>query len=95
MASTAAEIIFIRVKKLAGGRVIPARIAKTSEADMSEAGVSGAKYRTLQSLAHSALSRENAFNSLHTIDSDEEILNQLTSLWGIGPWPSVSGLPEI
>jgi len=86
LAVKAAETIFLRVKKLAGGRILPARIATIGEPEMREAGVSGAKYKTIQGLALAALNREIAINKLHEIESDEEIFNQLTGLWGIGPW---------
>jgi DNA-3-methyladenine glycosylase II len=86
LAVKAAETIYLRVKKLAGGRVTPARIAMISEPDMRAAGVSGAKFRTIQGIASAALSKEIKINSLHLIESDEEIFSQLTSLWGVGPW---------
>jgi DNA-3-methyladenine glycosylase II len=86
LAVKAAETIFLRVKKAAGGRVIPTRIASLSEAQMREAGVSGAKIKAIQGLASAAINREVSFNTLHEIDSDEEIFTQLTNLWGIGPW---------
>ena len=86
LAVKAADTIYSRVKKLAGGRVIPSRIVSISESQMREAGVSGAKFKTIQGLADVALTKKIKINQLHEIDSDEEIFNQLTSLWGIGPW---------
>jgi DNA-3-methyladenine glycosylase II len=86
LAVKAAETIFLRVKKLAGGRILPARIAAIGESQMREAGVSGAKFKTIQGLALASLNRDIAINKLDEIESDEEIFNQLTSLWGIGPW---------
>ena len=86
LAVKAADTIFLRVKKAAGGRIIPTRIAAIPESEMRAAGVSGAKFKSIQGLANAALSREIKFNSLHEIESDEEIFTQLTNLWGIGPW---------
>jgi DNA-3-methyladenine glycosylase II len=86
LAVKAADTIYLRVKKLAGGRIIPSRIAAISEQEMRAAGVSGAKYKTIQGLANAAITREIRINQLHEIESDEEIFSQLTSLWGIGPW---------
>jgi DNA-3-methyladenine glycosylase II len=86
LAVKAADTIFARVKKAAGGRIIPSRIASLDEATMREAGVSGAKHRTIQGLASAALEKKINFNKLQEIESDEEIFNQLTALWGIGPW---------
>jgi DNA-3-methyladenine glycosylase II len=86
LAVKAAETIYLRVKKLAGGKVTPARIAPITESEMREAGVSGAKFRTIQGITSAALTKEIKINSLHTIENDEEIFTQLTSLWGVGPW---------
>jgi DNA-3-methyladenine glycosylase II len=86
LAVKAADTIYGRVKTLAQGRVVPARIAAISEKDMRAAGVSGAKFKTIQGLADAALSKEIKINQLHKVDSDEEIFQQLTGLWGIGPW---------
>ena len=86
LAVKAADTIFGRVKKAAGGRILPARLAALSESELREAGLSGAKFKTIHGLAHAALSKEIDFKNLHEIKSDEEIFNQLTALWGIGPW---------
>lgn len=86
LAVKAAETIYLRVKKLAEGKVTPARIASITEREMREAGVSGAKFRTIHGIASAALTKEIKINSLHTVKNDQEIFNQLTSLWGVGPW---------
>jgi DNA-3-methyladenine glycosylase II len=86
LAVKAADTIFGRVKQAAGGRIIPGRIAAISEVDFRAAGVSGAKFKTIQGLADAAISKKININKLHEIDSDEEIFNRLTALWGIGPW---------
>ena len=86
LAVKAAETIYLRVKKLAGGRVIPSRIAAISETQMREAGVSGAKFKTIQGLADAALTKRININKLHELERDDEIFSQLTALWGIGPW---------
>lgn len=86
LAVKAADTIFLRVKKAAGGRILPAKIAGLTEVEMRSAGVSGAKFKTIQGLASAALNKEIKFNTLHEVESDEEIFNQLTNLWGIGPW---------
>ncbi len=86
LAVKAADTIYGRVQGLVAGRVVPARIAALSELQFREAGVSGAKTKTIQGLADAALSKKINFSKLHTITSDEEIFSQLTNLWGIGPW---------
>ena len=86
LAVKAADTIFARVKTLAGGRIIPARIAAISEVQMRESGVSGAKFKSIQGLADAALTKKIKINKLHEIEDDSQIFDQLTSLWGIGPW---------
>jgi len=86
LAVKAADTIYGRVKKLASGQVTPKRIVSISESQMREAGVSAAKFKAIQGLASAALEKQININKLHEIESDEEIFNQLTSLWGIGPW---------
>jgi len=86
LAVKAADTIYSRVKALARGRMVPGRIAQISEADMRAAGVSGAKFKTIQGLADAALSKRININKLHEIEDDQSIFDQLTSLWGIGPW---------
>ena len=86
LAVKAADVIFGRVKTLAKGRVTPSRIAAISEADMRQAGLSAAKFKTIQGLADAAESKRIKINKLHEIEDDQEIFDQLTSLWGIGPW---------
>jgi len=86
LAVKAADTIYGRVKDLTKGRMVPGRIADISEAAMRAAGVSGAKFKTIQGLADAALSKKIKINTLHEIDDDQLIFDQLTSLWGIGPW---------
>jgi DNA-3-methyladenine glycosylase II len=86
LAVKAADTIYGRVKSLTKGRMVPGRIADITEADMRAAGVSGAKFKTIQGLADAALSKKIKINTLHEIDDDQLIFDQLTSLWGIGPW---------
>ena len=86
LAVKAADTIYGRVKSLVSGKVIPKRIAGVSEVDMRAAGVSGAKFKTIQGIANSALTKEIEINKLHEIEDDQVIFEKLTSLWGIGPW---------
>ncbi len=86
LAVKAADTIYARVNTLVNGRMVPARVAVIPETAMREAGVSGAKFKTIQGLADAALTKKIKINHLHAIDDDQEIFRQLTSLWGIGPW---------
>ena len=86
LAVKAAETIHARVVKIAGGKISPKKLLTISQSQMREAGVSGAKFKTIQGLADATQSKRIKVDELHEIDSDEEIFSQLTSLWGIGPW---------
>jgi DNA-3-methyladenine glycosylase II len=86
LAVKAAETIFLRVKTLAGGKVVPSRIAAISESEMRDAGVSGAKFKSINGLADASITKKIKINKLHEIEDDTVIFDQLTSLWGIGPW---------
>jgi DNA-3-methyladenine glycosylase II len=86
LAVKAADTIHARIVDLAKGEITPKKILKISEVQMRAAGVSGAKFKTIQGLADAAHSNRIPINDLHKIESDSEIASQLTSLWGIGPW---------
>ena len=86
LAVKAADTIHARVVKLAGGKISPSKLLQIDEVAMREAGVSGAKFKTIHGLAEAAHSKRININKLHEIESDAEIFEQLTSLWGIGPW---------
>ncbi len=86
LAVKAAETIFLRVKTLVGGKIVPSRIAAISESEMRAAGVSGAKFKSINGLADASITKKIKINKLHEIEDDKVIFDQLTSLWGIGPW---------
>ena len=86
LAVKAADTIYGRVKDLVKGRMVPGRIIEITEKQMREAGVSGAKFKTINGLAHAAVSKEININKLHEVEDDQEIFTKLTGLWGIGPW---------
>ena len=67
------------------GKVTPKNIAAMELDQLREAGLSGAKSKTIQGLALAALEGRVDFKNLHQM-SDEEVYKQLTNLWGIGPW---------
>jgi DNA-3-methyladenine glycosylase II len=86
LAVKAADTIHARIVELAKGEITPKKILKISETQMRAAGVSGAKFKTIQGLADAAHSNRIPINELDKVESDIEIAAQLTSLWGIGPW---------
>jgi DNA-3-methyladenine glycosylase II len=86
LAVKAADTIYGRVKDLVNGKVVPKRINQLTESDMRAAGISGAKFRTIQGIANADITKEIDINKLHEIEDDQLIFKKLTSLWGVGPW---------
>jgi DNA-3-methyladenine glycosylase II len=86
LAVKAADTIYGRVKDLVNGKVVPKRINQLTESEMRAAGVSGAKFRTIQGIANADITKEIDINKLHEIEDDQLIFKKLTSLWGVGPW---------
>ena len=82
----AADTIYGRVVTLVGGQVTPQSIANAPEEKLRQAGLSGAKLKTIRGLADATLSERIRVNELHEIEDDELVVSQLTSLWGIGSW---------
>jgi DNA-3-methyladenine glycosylase II len=67
------------------GKITPKNVAAMEIEQMRAAGLSGAKAKTIQGLASSALDKSVDFKKLHEMD-DNQVYKSLTSLWGIGPW---------
>ena len=67
------------------GKITPKNVAAMEIEQMRAAGLSGAKAKTIQGLASSALDKSVDFKKLHEMD-DDQVYKSLTSLWGIGPW---------
>ncbi len=67
------------------GKITPKNVAGMEIEQMRAAGLSGAKAKTIQGLASSALDKSVDFKKLHEMD-DDQVYKSLTSLWGIGPW---------
>jgi DNA-3-methyladenine glycosylase II len=86
LAVKAADTIYGRVKDLVNGKVVPKRINQLTESDMRAAGISGAKFRTIQGIANADITKEIDINKLHEIEDDQLIFKKLTALWGVGPW---------
>jgi DNA-3-methyladenine glycosylase II len=82
----AADSIYARLISLAGGRLSPQSVSELTEAQLRSIGLSGAKVRTIHGLAEAATSGRININQLHEVDDDQHVFDQLTSLWGIGPW---------
>lgn len=83
----AAETIFGRLQKVVGGRAITARSLAQAEDDaLRAAGVSAAKARALNDLAAHAQARRLPTPAALAAMADEEAIERLTIVRGIGPW---------
>jgi DNA-3-methyladenine glycosylase II len=67
------------------GKITPKNVAAMEIEQMRAAGLSGAKAKTIQGLAASALDKSVDFKKLHEMD-DDQVYKSLTSLWGVCPW---------
>ena len=81
----AADTIHARLVELCGGLLEPSHVASLSDDVMRDAGLSGAKTKTIRGLAEASTSGTINFEGLHLLE-DDAISTQLNNLWGIGPW---------
>ena len=82
----AADTIHGRFRALAGNEITPERVFALSDEQVREAGLSGAKCKTVKGMAQASLEGHVDVNRLHEIENDAVISQQLTSLWGVGSW---------
>ena len=84
--STAAAItIRKRLKSKCGGSITPKSVGDLSLAELQSVGLTGAKVRTISELTEATLSGEINFRSFaHKLD--DEIIQELVPLFGIGRW---------
>ena len=85
LSTKAAATIISRVEDLSGGKLQATKIASLTSQQLRNAGCSHAKARSITQLAHAAVDGEIPISSLHRL-SDEEIMEHLLPLFGIGRW---------
>ncbi|EXG82260.1 DNA-3-methyladenine glycosylase family protein [Cryptosporangium arvum] len=81
----AAKTIFGRLAQRAGGEVTAARLAELEIVELRAAGLSGAKARYLNALAHAQVEGRIDLEHLDHL-SDGEAITQLVAQPGIGVW---------
>ena len=86
LAVKAADSIYQRFRSLCGGDVNLESIEGLSQGQLREIGLSGAKAKAITGLHQSHNSGSIDLHNLHKIQDDTLLAQQLTSLWGIGPW---------
>lgn len=87
LAAAAASAIHGRVVEVLEGRVVPGRVLKTPEATMRAAGLSASKLRAIRDLAAHVDSGALVLDeSTLAALADDEVVEHLTRVWGIGRW---------
>jgi DNA-3-methyladenine glycosylase II len=86
ISTKAAKSIFARLQTKVGGPPIPRdRIARMTEKQFRECGVSGPKQRTLRAVAAHVRANPDLLPGIADRE-DDLIREQLTAIKGIGPW---------
>lgn len=85
VSTAAARTISGRLQDKCGGSITAAKVGKLSLKELQSVGLTGAKVRTISELTDASLSGEINFRKF-THMSDEEIINDLVPLFGIGRW---------
>jgi DNA-3-methyladenine glycosylase II len=80
-----ARVIFDRLATAAGGKLTPQNILKLRPARMRSAGLSAQKTAYIRDLARHARDGKVVFEQLPQL-SDDEVIEQLTMVKGIGVW---------
>lgn len=85
LSTKAADTIWNRLKKAAGGAVTPEAVLRMRTATMRSAGLSAAKVKTLKELAKAVASGSLNLPALRKLP-EEVAVQELTKVWGIGTW---------
>ena len=85
VSTAAARTITGRLVIKCEGSITPERVGALSAKQLQSVGLTGAKVRTLSELTAAALSGEINFRKFAKM-SDEEIIQELVPLFGIGRW---------
>lgn len=84
ISNKAADTVSERLLKLVG-EMTPESINNATIEDIQKCGMSHRKVAYIKGIAEAALNKSVDFNNLHKL-SDEEIIKELTSLYGVGVW---------
>jgi DNA-3-methyladenine glycosylase II len=85
VSTAAARTISGRLQEKCGGTITSAKVGALSLKQLQSIGLTGAKVRTISELTDASLSGEINFRKF-THMTDEEIINDLVPLFGIGRW---------
>ena len=85
VSTAAARTISGRLQDICGGTITASRVGKLSLKQLQSIGLTGAKVRTISELTDASLSGEINFRKFNSM-TNEEIINDLVPLFGIGRW---------
>lgn len=85
VSTAAARTITSRLEVQCGGSITADKVGALSPKKLQSVGLTGAKVRTISELTEASLSGEINFRKYPHL-SDEEIVQQLLPLYGIGRW---------
>ena len=85
VSTAAARTISGRLEVKCGGSISAAKVGALSAKKLQSVGLTGAKVRTISELTEASLSGEINFRKFPHL-SDEEIVQELLPLYGIGRW---------
>lgn len=86
LSGKAADTIYARLEGLLRGRKLkPTSLLSLKPAALRQAGLSAAKVKSLRGLATAVEEGQINLKTLHQL-SDDEVMEKLTALHGIGPW---------
>jgi len=85
LGAAAADTIFARVKEACGGRPTSLSVLKVKSEKLRAAGLSGAKMKTLKTIAAAVKDGSLDLLALKKV-SEAEAAKTLMNIWGLGPW---------
>ena len=85
VSTAAAKTISGRLQEKCAGSITPAKVGALSLKQLQSVGLTGAKVRTISELTEASLSGDINFRRFTHL-SDEEIVQELIPLFGIGRW---------
>ena len=85
LSTKAADSIWSKLETACGGEVTPEAIKRLRTPTLRKAGLSAAKVKTLKELSKAVLSGELNLPALKKLP-EEEAIEKLSSIWGIGRW---------
>lgn len=85
VSTAAARTITGRLQEKCGGLITPSRVDLLSTKELQSVGLTSAKVRSISELTQAAISGEINFRKFNYM-SDDEIIENLVPLFGIGRW---------